>query len=164
MQNDTEKNKLFLGTSEAFGGIVSGDDIVADSKLTEDRVELMLNLQYEGEMHTLFTELSANQVTVGKSEQFINLDPVTKLPSSDFNEFPGPVDESLDRGAVSIVLQDEYRISDMLTLTSGLRYDNYEDIESAVSPRIALVWRFSGNHIFKAQYARAFRPPSLIET
>jgi iron complex outermembrane receptor protein len=164
LQNDTEKNKLFLGTAEAFGGIGGEDDIVADSKLTEDRVELMLNLQYEGEKHTLFTEISANQVTVGKSEQFINLDPVTNLPSPDFNEFPGPVDDSLDRGAVSLVLQDEFHIDDMLTLTSGVRYDNYENIESAVSPRIALVWRRSENHIFKAQYARAFRPPSLIET
>ncbi|MGD2172048.1 MAG: TonB-dependent receptor, partial [Gammaproteobacteria bacterium] len=61
-------------------------------------------------------------------------------------------------------LQDEFHIDDMLTLTSGVRYDNYENIESAVSPRIALVWRRSENHIFKAQYARAFRPPSLIET
>ena len=164
LQNDTEKNKLFLGTAEAFGGLGSEDDIVADSKLGEDRVELMLNLQYEGDIHTLFAELSASEVTVSKSEQFINLDPVTRLPSPDFNEFPGPVDDSLDRGAVSIVLQDEYRIDDKLTLTSGLRYDNYEDIESAVSPRIALVWRRSEHHIFKAQYARAFRPPSLIET
>ena len=62
------------------------------------------------------------------------------------------------------MLQDEYRIDDSLTLTTGLRYDNYEDIESAVSPRIALVWRYSENHVFKTQYARAFRPPSLIET
>jgi iron complex outermembrane receptor protein len=79
------------------------------------------------------------------------------------NEFPTPVDDSADRGSVSLVLQDEYRIDDRLTLTAGLRYDDYEDIDSNVSPRIALVWRRSDQHIFKTQLARAFKPPSLIE-
>ena len=74
------------------------------------------------------------------------------------------MDESQDRRAVSLVLQDEFRIDERLTLTSGLRYDDYEDIDSAFSPRIALVWRRSENHVFKSQFARAFRPPSLLET
>ena len=164
LQNDTEKNGLFLGVAEAFGGLGDEDDIYAHSKLTEQRVEARIDLQYQGEQHTLFGELSVSNVKVAESNQFINLDPVTNLPSPIFNEFPGPVDDMLDRGAVSLVLQDEYRIGDSLTLTSGLRYDNYEDIDTAISPRIALVWRYSDNHVFKTQYARAFRPPSLIET
>ena len=150
--------------AEAFGGLGDEDDIYADSKLTEQRVEARIDLQYQGEQHTLFGELSVSNVKVAESNQFINLDPVTNLPSPIFNEFPGPVDDMLDRGAVSLVLQDEYRIDSSLTLTSGLRYDNYEDIDTAISPRIALVWRYSDNHVFKTQYARAFRPPSLIET
>jgi len=164
LNNDTEKNGLFLGVAEAFGGLGGEDDIRADSKLTERRIEADIDLQYDGEQHTLFSELSVSNVKVTESNRFINLDPNTNLPSPTYNEFPGPVDDSLDRGAVSLVLQDEYRISDRLTLTSGLRYDNYEDIASAVSPRIALVWRYSDNHVFKTQLARAFRPPSLIET
>ena len=164
LQNDTEKNELFLGVAEAFGGIGGEDDVFADSRVTERRFEIKANLQYEGERHTLFTELSASDVDVTESEQFINLDPLTNLPSSEIFEFPGPVGDSQDRGAVSIVVQDEYRIDDSLTLTSGLRYDNYEDIDSALSPRVALVWRRSENHIFKTQLARAFRPPSLLET
>jgi iron complex outermembrane receptor protein len=164
LQNDIEKNELFLGVAEAFGGIGGEDDIFADSRVTERRYEAMVNLQYDGDRHTLFGELSASDLEVTESEQFINLDPVTNLPSSSINEFPGPVDDSQDRGAISIVLQDEFRIDDSLTLTSGLRYDNYEDIDSALSPRIALVWRRSENHVFKTQLARAFRPPSLLET
>jgi len=164
LHNDTEKNALFLGVAEAFGGLGGEDDIRADSKLTERRVEAEIDLQYDGEQHTLFGELSVSHVEVTESSRFINLDPSSNLPSPTFNEFPGPVDDSLDRGAVSLVLQDEYRIGDSLTLTTGLRYDNYEDIDTAVSPRIAMVWRHSDNHVFKAQLARAFRPPSLIET
>ena len=106
----------------------------------------------------MFTE-----VEVREAEQFINLITPAGPPAPTLNEFPSPVDDSADRGSFSLVLQDEYLIDDRLTLTAGLRYDNYEDIDSNVSPRIALVWRRTDQHIFKAQLARAFKPPSLIE-
>ena len=164
LQSSSEKNHLFLGVAEAFFGLGTEDDVYADSELVEQRFEAKINLQFEGSEHLLFAELSAVDISVSQSEQFINLDPVTKLPSPTVNEFPGPVDDSQARSSISIVLQDEYRIDDRLTLTTGMRYDDYEDIGSNLSPRIALVWRRSDKHIFKTQLARAFRPPSLIET
>ena len=163
VQHNTEQNSLFLGVAPIYGGLSSEDDIIADSDLEEQRFEAKAHLTYRGEQHKLFAELSAAEVRIGASDQFINLDPLTNLPSPMLNEFPGPVDRSLDRNSVSLVLQDEYDIDDSLTLTSGLRYDNYQDIDDNISPRIALVWRQSDNHIYKAQLARAFRPPSLIE-
>ena len=44
-----------------------------------------------------------------------------------------------------------------------MRDERVGDIESNGSPRIALVWRRTEQHIFKTQLARAFKPPSLIE-
>jgi iron complex outermembrane receptor protein len=164
LQNSSEKNELFLGVAEAFGGLGNEDDIYADSDLVEQRLEAKVSLEYEVNAHKFFTELSIADIDIEESEQFINLDPVTELPSPTVNEFAGPVNESQQRSSVSIVLQDEFRIDERLTLTTGLRYDNYEDIDSNLSPRIALVWRRSDNHILKAQLARSFRPPSLIET
>ena len=164
LQSSLEKNHLFLGVPEAFFGLGTEDDIYADSKLTEERYEARVKLQFDGSEHKLYAELSAVDISVSESEKSINLDPVTELPSPTVNEFPGPVGDSQERSSISIVLQDEYRIDDRLTLTTGLRYDDYEDIGSNLSPRIALVWRRTENHIFKTQLARAFRPPSLIET
>lgn len=163
LNNETEQNSLFLGVAEFFDPISTEDDVVADSLIEEQRVEAEINLQYEVSTHKLFGALVLTEIEVKESEQFINLDPVTNLPSPTMNEFAGPVDDSADRGSVSLVLQDEYRIDDRLTLTAGLRYDDYEDIGSNLSPRIALVWRRSDQHIFKTQLARAFKPPSLIE-
>jgi len=163
LQNETEQNELFLGVPEAFGGLGNEDDVVADTLLEEQRIEAGVNLKYESAEHKLYGELVFTEIEVGTSEQFINLDPNTNLPAPQMNEFPGPVDESADRSSVSLVLQDEYRIDDQLTLTAGLRYDDYEDIDSNLSPRIALVWRRTEQHIFKTQLARAFKPPSLIE-
>ena len=163
LQNETEQNELFLGVAEAFGGFGFEDDIIADSLLEERRIEGKFNLRYHSGAHKLFAELTVTDIEVTESEQFINLDPDTNLPSPTLNEFPGPVEDGADRGAVSLALQDEYAIDERLTLTTGLRYDSYDDIDDSISPRIALVWRQTENRIFKAQLARAFRPPSLIE-
>jgi len=164
VENKTEKNQLFLGTAENFGGFGNEDDITADSNLEEQRFEGKFSLQYSGDVHTLFAEVSAADIEITESDRSINLDPVTGLPTPDRNDFPGPVDGSQDRSSISLVLQDEYLINPSLTLTTGLRYDDYEDIGSNLSPRIALVWRKSNRHIFKAQLARAFTPPTLLET
>lgn len=163
LQNDSEQNELFLGVAEAFGGLGNEDDIVAETLLEEQRLEAKVNLQYQTAEHKLYGELVITEIEVKASEQFINLDPITNLPTMTMNEFPGPVDESAERSSVSLVLQDEYLIDDRLTLTGGLRIDNYEDIDSNLSPRIALVWRRSAQQVFKIQLARAFKPPSLIE-
>jgi len=164
LYNSTEQNELFLGPPEAFGGFGTEDDIIADSRLEERRLEARANLQYSIDAHEVFVELSLAETSIGVSEQFINLAAAGGPPSATMNEFPGPVDEDEERGSVSLVLQDEYHIDDDLTLTTGLRYDDYEDIDDNLSPRIALVWRYTDEHVFKAQLARAFRPPSLVET
>jgi iron complex outermembrane receptor protein len=164
LNNETEQNSLFLGDPEIFGGFGPEDDIIADSLLEEQRIEAQVNLQYEVSAHKLFGALVFTKVEVREAEQFINLVALPAgPPAPTLNEFPSPVDDSAERSSVSLVLQDEYRIDERLTLTAGLRYDDYEDIDSNVSPRIALVWRRSDQHILKTQLARAFKPPSLIE-
>jgi len=67
------------------------------------------------------------------------------------------------RRILSTTLQEELRPNDKLTLTFGLRHDDYNDIDAELSPRLAAVRRKDQNNIFKAQYARAFRPPTFYE-
>lgn len=69
----------------------------------------------------------------------------------------------IDRDIHSVTLQDEYKITQDLTLTSGLRYDYYSDLEEQFSPRLAAVYRLSDKHIIKGQYAHSFRPPTFFE-
>ena len=95
-----------------------------------------------------------------------NFDPVTYAPTS-WNRFSGTnniiVPEDAHRHLTSLSLQDEYSITDTIHLTTGLRYDYYNDVGESFTPRIAGVWTPAPHHIFKAQYARAFRPPTLLE-
>lgn len=73
------------------------------------------------------------------------------------------ISEGMDRHITNLTLQDEYRADDALTITAGLRYDEYSDVGVSTTPRLAAVWRLSREHILKAQYAEAFRPPTFYE-
>ncbi len=61
------------------------------------------------------------------------------------------------------LLQDEYKIVDTLTLTAGVRYDDYDDFGSTVNPRLALVWEADDALMVKLMYGKAFRAPSFGE-
>ncbi|NCA69313.1 MAG: TonB-dependent receptor [Sphingobacteriia bacterium] len=73
------------------------------------------------------------------------------------------LDEDRNRRILSLVLQDQLSVTDAVTLTGALRYDDYSDVGSHVSPRLAAVWRIDDENILKLQYARAFRPPTFYE-
>ena len=60
-------------------------------------------------------------------------------------------------------VQDEWQLVSDLTLTAGVRYDNYSDFGGTTNPRIALVWATSENLTTKLLYGSAFRAPSFSE-
>ncbi len=60
-------------------------------------------------------------------------------------------------------IQDMWIINDKWSLTSGLRYDHYNDIGSTVNPRLALVWQIRDDFTTKLLYNEAFRAPVFSE-
>jgi outer membrane receptor protein involved in Fe transport len=63
-----------------------------------------------------------------------------------------------------IYLQDEWQLTDHLTLNYGLRYDRFDvsfNDEQQVSPRVNLVWKIDNATTFHIGYARYFMPPTL---
>jgi outer membrane cobalamin receptor len=64
----------------------------------------------------------------------------------------------------SIYAQDQIKIVNKLHLTAGLRYDQYSVFGHATSPRLALVYKYSGNSSLKLLYSEAFRIPNLYES
>ncbi len=64
-------------------------------------------------------------------------------------------------------LQDQWSIADSATITYGARYDAFSPQNlnkyQALSPRIAGVWAINSNNIIKAQYSKAFRPPTMTD-
>ena len=83
-----------------------------------------------------------------------------------FQNFANPVDDFMLRDAVvrvGVYAQDEWRITDTLSATVGLRYDHNDWIGSRLSPRGALIWQATPKSTFKALYGRAHRSPNSYE-
>lgn len=97
---------------------------------------------------------------VGFSLEHISLvDAWSSLNGDYFNLFPD-VDS---RQHISLFTEDEYELTDRITITAGLRYDIYDDVGNNLTPRVAAVYRLRDRHILKVQYAQAFRPPTFNE-
>ena len=98
----------------------------------------------------------------------VNYDPLTYEPVA-YQTFTGEknwLDEDKSRKVFGFFMQDQIDITGQIAVTAGLRYDRYDDEEysySRMTPRIAGVFRATDRHIFKFQYAEAFRPPSFTE-
>ena len=90
------------------------------------------------------------------------LDPVTGNPvDAPFSVF----DSSAKTGwLLSTYLQDEWKITNQLTLNAGLRFDQmYQYIDAnQLSPRISLTWKPNDGTTFHAGYARNFTPPPQV--
>lgn len=73
------------------------------------------------------------------------------------------MEEDLDRLTLSLYAQDQWSATQRLTMTMGARFDRYDDVGNAFSPRIAAVYQAAEHQIIKAQYSDSFRPPSFLE-
>ncbi len=114
--------------------------------------------------HTLragFT-VSTENALVSNSSVVLPVDPVTGLPiDAPFNI----VDQSGKTGFLfGSYIQDEWKVTDQLTLNYGLRFDQMMQYTNAnqVSPRISLTYTPWDGTVFHAGYARYFTPPELV--
>ncbi len=155
-ENRETKDDLFIGNAGVFGDV--GVPYVVDSRYRERRVngggDVYLNAS---EQHNLLIAYDIAWIKALEFEQSWGQQGGTMTP------FSGTITEGMSRHINSLTLQDEYRASDALTITTGLRHDEYSDVGGSTTPRLAAVWRLSRAHILKAQFAEAFRPPTLYE-
>jgi outer membrane receptor protein involved in Fe transport len=97
-------------------------------------------------------------------------------PNPSDNNLPGPTPQSsttpvaisansANSGLTSgIYLQDEWQLTERLTLNYGVRYDRFDasfDHEDQFSPRANLVWQIDDATSAHIGYARYFMPPTL---
>jgi TonB-dependent siderophore receptor len=71
-------------------------------------------------------------------------------------------DTQTTRDVWALYMQDIWTLSEQVTLTLGVRHDEYSDYGSSTSPKIAAVWKIDDHWDLKAQYAKGFRAPSFV--
>lgn len=112
------------------------------------------------ELRLLSTALTDHKLMAGFEYQ--NNTSITQT----FQNFDNPNENVRIKSAVmrlGVYLQDEWRITDTLSATVGLRYDHNHWIGSRLSPRGALIWQATPKATFKALYGRAHRSPNSNE-
>lgn len=93
-----------------------------------------------------------------------SLDLPGATPQSGFDPMPVNARSGNEGWTAGFYLQDEWRLTDRLTLNYGARYDLFDvsfDDERQLSPRANLVWQIDDIDTFHAGYARYFMPPTL---
>nr|CRH07396.1 Exported protein of unknown function. Containing TonB-dependent receptor plug domain and TonB dependent receptor domain [Candidatus Magnetococcus massalia] len=118
--------------------------------------------------HAILLTLSASNTNVHESGQSNTANPATSMPLTSYTAFDYEngarwPSEQWYRTNYAIALQDEYQFRPDLTITAGARLDYNSDFGRNISPRIAAVWRYDDQNIFKAQFSRSFRPPAYFE-
>jgi outer membrane receptor protein involved in Fe transport len=105
--------------------------------------------------------VSAEDTLVNNTSTVLPLDGSGNPVDAPFTVF----DSSAKTGWLfSTYLQDEWKISNELTLNGGLRFDQmlaYVDANQ-LSPRLSLTWKPFDGTTFHAGYARNFTPPPLV--
>lgn len=115
------------------------------------------------------TTVGSNRLLGGVYAGFLSVDQDDVLQTWSGNNYNPGISTNLltvndpKRINRALYLQDEILLNDKSTLTLGARYDTYSDGRNALSPRIAFVYMHDESNILKAQYSRAFRPPSFSE-
>jgi iron complex outermembrane receptor protein len=130
--------------------------VYMDQDYRETRYLGAADLHWRGwDRHLILLGFEASQVRVNRASwNWFNL------------PFEAPqswLDTGLDRDILSLILQDEIRASEQVTVTAALRLDDYSDLGAFLTPRLAAVWRIDEANILKLQYAQAFRPPTFYE-
>ena len=121
---------------------------------------------YSGfENHTLYLGSGYNHLDlydVREANNFL----VPTPPSFPVMSFTGTPGTSLpERGRYNAYgfVQDVWRFANDWELTTGLRYDHYNDFGDSWNPRAALVWSARHDTTLKLLYGQAFRAPSYVE-
>lgn len=133
--------------------------IIDNSRYQGDILDGALQLRWTGWAgHMPIARMSAARERIEEAQQTRPVPP--GAPPSP--PVPPVTDKSRDYWGLS--LQDQWTLSDALSLTTGLRYDRREDLDKdRLTPRVGLVWRAAEKHILKAQYAEGYRAPTFFE-
>lgn len=143
--------------------------VLGSPNYEERKYRAAVELAYSGwERHELLAGFEWLYTEQGDTFAERNYDPNTQpfdpVPLQKYRGTENWLEEDLTRRVFGLYLQDQISLSERLTVTAGMRFDTYDDVGDAFSPRLAAVYQLRDHQTLKVQYAEAFRPPTFLET
>jgi iron complex outermembrane receptor protein len=157
---DSDKNVMLRGYFDDFDKIASFPYLIEFGNFSEivhgtgafDGIWLGSEVQFRWDIR------SNNRLTIGAEYQK-QLRASYDIQSGDsllvHLDFPFTV--------VSVYLQDEYQVAENLSLTFGIRRDQYSTVGSSITPRVAVIYNPIKSGTLKLLYGEAFRVPNVFE-
>lgn len=90
------------------------------------------------------------------------LKPIMPSDFQDVSSFAN-FNKNIGRTMTAFYIQDDWNVNDKISLTLGLRHDNYNDVGGRMNPRAAMVFSPTENLDIKVLHGWAFRAPSFDE-
>lgn len=151
-----------------FGAGAFPNGMIGSPNYQENKYRLGAEVSYQGlENHDILAGVEWSYTKQGDTFAERNYDPNAVPPAPvPLDEYRGSenwLEEDLTRQLIGLFIQDQFSATEKLTVTAGLRFDTYDDVGNAFSPRIAAVYRYKEHQTIKAQYSSAFRPPTFVE-
>lgn len=163
-------NNATLFPKGSFGGVFP-QGVIDDVGYTEDHTA--------GEITFLYRQLPGHHPRVGLGVERVSMsalrqernyiaNPATGFPIAPLPQVVAlPYDQLSanpdDRAVGYLFLQDEWAYARDWVLTSGVRYDYYNDFGGTINPRLGLVWNTTHKLTSKLLLGSAFRAPTLLE-
>ncbi len=163
--------KLESGLHELYpAGVFGVEPVIGSPNYEERKYRVGADFSYKGvDKHDILAGIEVLHTKQGDTYAVRNYNsaippPFPVLPLTEYRGAQNWLEEDLTRLVLGAFVQDQFSVNEHLTMTAGLRFDSYDDVGQAFSPRIAAVYRLKEHQTIKAQYAQAFRPPTFIET
>jgi len=106
--------------------------------------------------HRIRTGLFLSQSDIDRNWSGLSRDDLTTVSEAELFT-------NKNRRYSSLYIEDLYSMSDDISIQFGAKFEEYSDVEAQFSPRLAVVYRYDDDNIFKAMYTHAYREPSWRE-
>jgi iron complex outermembrane recepter protein len=112
-------------------------------------------------VHDVYTFWAQHAIHLWSSNQFSYGVNYFHNAVSDVNVF---TTSSAQENRFGTYIQDEWRVTDFLTMVAGLRWDLHSELNPTYSPRLSLIYKLNKDHTFRLSASIAYRPPSILES
>jgi len=167
---DIDTRNVHIYPDGAFGGLFP-EGVHLNPGYQENQWYADLSFRYSGfESHDVLIGTGLQHLEIDDLREMRNfsIDPTLGVPvplGADTNITDGEDLWSEEETRIQYFLyaQDEWQMSSDWLMTTGIRFDHYDDFGNVVMPKVALVWLTSQDLTTKFIASRGFRAPTLLE-